>query len=59
LSLPPGAHTVSVVTGDLFSYGINMTSFWSSNAIAIFGVIAVLMLAAMYLILKIVKRRYA
>jgi hypothetical protein len=57
--LPPGRHTVTLVAGDLFSYGINLTSFWSSNAIAVFGAIAVLMLVVMYLVLKIVRRRYA
>jgi hypothetical protein len=41
------------------SYGVSITSFWSSNAIAVFGSVAVLMLLAMYVALKIVKRRYA
>lgn len=59
MSLPAGRHSVSIVAGDVFSYGLNLTSFWSSNAIAIFGVVAVLMLAAMYVLLKILKRRYA
>ncbi|MEW6511164.1 MAG: DUF2334 domain-containing protein [Bacteroidota bacterium] len=57
--LPPGSHTVHIVAGDAFSYGVNITSFWSANAIAIFGSIAVLMLAAMYVALKVLKGRYA
>lgn len=57
--LPAGQHTVSLIAGDAFSYGVSLTSFWSSNAIAVFGSIAVLMLAAMYMILKILRRRYA
>ena len=35
--LPAGAHRVEMVAGDAFSYGINLTSFWSSTAIAWFG----------------------
>ena len=59
LMLPPGKHTVRLVVGDVVSYGVSLTSFWSSNAIAVFGSVAVLMLLAMYVALKIVKRRYA
>jgi len=59
IALPPGSHTVHLVTGDAFSYGINITSFWSSNAIAIFGSLAVLSLLAMYIALKFVRRRHA
>jgi uncharacterized protein YdaL len=57
--LPAGEHEVSLVAGDAFSYGVSLTSFWSSNAIAVFGSIAVLMLAAMYIVLKFLRRRYA
>ncbi|HMK38811.1 MAG TPA: hypothetical protein VK569_05685, partial [Bacteroidota bacterium] len=59
LSLPPGKHSVHVVLGDVVSYGVSLTSFWSSNAIAVFGSCAVLLLLAMYIVLKIVRRRYA
>jgi hypothetical protein len=57
--LPPGRHGVRLVVGDVVSYGVSLTSFWSSNAIAVFGAVAVLLLAGMYVALKIVRRRYA
>jgi hypothetical protein len=59
LMLPSGRHSVRVVLGDVVSYGVSITSFWSSNAIAVFGSCAVLLLLGMYIALKIVKRRYA
>ena len=43
-SFPPGAHRVEIVAGDAFSYGVNLTSFWSSTAIAWFGVASVVLL---------------
>ena len=59
IMLPPGTHGVRLVVGDVVSYGVSLTSFWSSNAIAVFGAVAVLLLAGMYVALKIVRRRYA
>jgi hypothetical protein len=59
ITLPSGTHEVRVVTGDTFSYGINVTSLWSTTAIAIFGLVAVLFLLAMYIGLKLVRRRFA
>jgi uncharacterized protein YdaL len=59
LMLPPGNHAVNVVLGDVVSYGVSLTSFWSSNAIAVFGSLAVLLLLVMYIALKFVRRRYA
>jgi uncharacterized protein YdaL len=59
LFLPPGKHTALIVAGDAFSYGVNLTSFWSSNAIAVFGSIAVLLLLGMYVTLKVIRRRLA
>ena len=55
--LPPGRHHVELVTGDTFSFGINVTSFWSTTAIAVFGSVAVLSLFAMYLVVLFVRRR--
>jgi uncharacterized protein YdaL len=46
--LPQGAHRVEVVAGDAFSYGVNLTSFWSSTAIAMFGGASVVLLLGMY-----------
>jgi uncharacterized protein YdaL len=57
LLLPPGRHTVELMAGDPFSYGVTVTSFWSTTAIALFGTLAVALLVGMYLVLKIVKRR--
>jgi len=57
LVLPPGRHSVELVAGDPFSYGVTLTSFWSTTAIALFGTFAVALLIGMYVVLKIVKRR--
>jgi uncharacterized protein YdaL len=53
LLLPAGRHKVEVVAGDSFSYGINVTSFWSTTAIAAFGAVAVVALIGMYLVVRI------
>jgi hypothetical protein len=58
ITLPAGTHKVQVVTGDTFSYGINVTSLWSTTAIAIFGLVAVLLLVGMYVGLKLIRRRF-
>ena len=55
--LPPGHHEVEVITGDAFAYGVNVTSLWSTTAIALFGFLAVVLLAALYLFLKFTRRR--
>jgi len=59
VALPPGRHSARLVVGDVVSFGVSLTSFWSSNAIAVFGTCAVLLLVGMYITLKIVRRRYA
>jgi hypothetical protein len=51
--LPPGRHKVQVVAGDSFSYGVNVTSFWSTTAIMIFGALAVVALIGMYLVIRV------
>ena len=56
LFLPAGHHSVEVVAGDAFSYGVNVTSFWSTNAIVLFGAVAVTALLAMFVIVR-AKRR--
>jgi hypothetical protein len=55
--LPPGRHRVEITAGDAFSYGVNLTSLWSTTAIALFGGVAVLSLVGMYIGLKVVRRR--
>ena len=57
--LPEGKHFVEIGAGNTFSYGINLTSLWSSTGIAIFGTLAVSMLFLMYLMLKIIRRKYS
>ena len=57
--LPPGKHSVELVAGNAISYGINLTSLWSSTGIAIFGSIAVTLLLIMYLSLKIIRKKYS
>lgn len=56
--LPSGDHSVMIIAGDQFSYGISWTSFWSSTVIAMFGTVAVALLVVMYLIVVLVRRRY-
>jgi hypothetical protein len=57
IQLPPGKHEADVITGNSFSYGVNVTSLWSTTAIAMFGFLAVVLLAGMYLILRLLHRR--
>lgn len=57
IMLPPGSHETNVITGDTFSYGVNVTSLWSTTAIAMFGFLAVILLFGMYVTLKILHRR--
>jgi hypothetical protein len=54
--LPAGDHLANILTGDQFTYGVSITSFWSSTAIAIFGALAVLLMLVMYGVLKALKR---
>jgi archaellum component FlaG (FlaF/FlaG flagellin family) len=57
IQLPPGKHGAEVITGNSFSYGVNVTSLWSTTVIAIFGFLAVVLLAGMYLAMKFLHRR--
>lgn len=58
IMLPPGKHQVDIVTGDRFSYGINLASLWSISAIAIYGFLAVFVLVILFVALKFIRRRY-
>ena len=40
LILPPGEHTALVVAQSNVSYGVDLTSFWSSSLIVVFGIIS-------------------
>jgi uncharacterized protein YdaL len=59
VQLPAGTHDVHIVTGDTFTYGVNVTSLWSTTAIAIFGFLAILLLLGMYTLMKLLNRRYS
>ncbi len=54
--LPQGVHEANIITGDRFSYGINLTSFWSTTAIAVFSAFAISLLLCMYIFLKVLRR---
>lgn len=57
--LPPGRHKVLVVLESTVSYGIDMTSLWSSALIAVFGSIAGGLLIVLYFVLKVRRRTVA
>ncbi|MCL5020722.1 MAG: hypothetical protein M1339_03480, partial [Bacteroidetes bacterium] len=57
--LPPGQHKVLVVLENPVSYGIDITSLWSSALIAIFGSIAGGILIVLYFVLKLRRRAVA
>ncbi len=59
MMLPQGRHSVAVTVGGVFSYGVNITSFWSTTGIAIFGLLAVTILLLMYVLWVVVRRRAA
>ena len=56
--LPSGNHHIDIITGDRFSYGVNLASLWSISAIAIYGLLAVVILIIMFVSLKFIRRRY-
>jgi hypothetical protein len=55
--LPAGRHSAEIVGGDRFAYGVNLTSLWSSTAIAIFGSLAVFVLIILYLVIRALRLR--
>ncbi|MCX6267550.1 MAG: DUF2334 domain-containing protein [Bacteroidetes bacterium] len=58
IMLPSGKHTVEIVTGGKFSYGINMASIWSMSAISIYGIVASVLLFYFFIALKFIRKRY-
>ena len=56
--LPVGSHNVELTVGDAFSKGVNLTSFWSSTSIALFGTLSIALLLIMYLSVKYLNRKY-
>ncbi len=53
LMLPAGEHIVSVVLETRASYGVDITSFWSSWVIVIFGMISGAALLAFYSVVRL------
>ena len=53
IMLPPGEHSILLVTQSPVSYGVDITSFWSSYVIVIFGVLAVGLLASLYVAVRV------
>lgn len=56
--LPAGNHKAELITGNRFSHGINLASLWSVSAIAIYGLLAFILLILMIVSIKIIRRRY-
>ena len=56
--LPEGKHVVKILTGNSLSYGISLTSLWSTNAIVMYGGLAILLITIMYWAMKIIRRKY-
>jgi len=53
LLLPPGRHNVTAVLESTVTYGIDITSFWSSWLIVGFGLLAGSALFLLYIIVRI------
>ena len=56
--LPPGNHEIEMITRNNFSYGIHQASFWSTSAISISGILAIILLANLFIALKFIRKRY-
>ncbi len=55
--VPPGQHKVLVILENAVSYGINVTSLWSSALITIFGSFAGGVLVVLYAVTKVRRKR--
>jgi len=55
--LPPGKHDVQIMTLSRVSYGVDLTSLWSSSLIVIFGFAAMGLLLVFYAVVRIGGRR--
>lgn len=55
--LPPGQHNALVILESTVSYGIDLTSLWSSALITIFGFVAGGILVVLYLVIKLRRKR--
>ncbi len=52
IALPPGKHDVRIVTKNMITYGLDMTSLFSSSLIVVFGFLSVGILVLFYLIVR-------
>ncbi len=57
LLLPPGEHTVTVVLETTVTYGIDITSFWSSWLIVGFGMVSGTALFTFYTVVRISRQK--
>ncbi len=55
--LPPGQHKALVILESTVSYGIDLTSLWSSALITVFGFVAGGILVILYLVIKLRRRK--
>jgi uncharacterized protein YdaL len=55
--LPPGQHKALVILENVVSYGIDVTSLWSSAVISIFGSLAGGILFLLYLVYKVRRKK--
>jgi uncharacterized protein YdaL len=57
IALPSGRHDVALVTGDRFTQGVSLASFWSSTSIVLFGLAAAALLVLLYAASRLLRRR--
>ncbi len=55
--LPPGDHKVLVISQSGVSYGIDLTSWWSSSLIVVFGFLSGGILLVFYFLVRVRRRR--
>ncbi len=53
VSLPPGRHTARIITLSHISYGIDVTSLWSSSLIVTFGLLSIGALIVLYAYVRV------
>lgn len=56
LMLPPGKHEAVIVAQSTVSYNVDITSFWSSSIIVLFGIVAGGLLLIFYISVRIRQR---
>lgn len=55
--LPPGKHDIRIMTKSTVSYGVDLTSLWSSTLIVVFGSISFVTLGVFYFIVRVRTRK--